>query len=298
MAIFRCFSMTTIAGLLFLAASLGGTPPPCFAQSEPASYMQINQMLRSGENQKAVAAATLWIERDSNDVTALYLRSVAYDQQQEFSKAIADLDQMIKLNPDTSSVYQTRGLIHFKNGQAKESVLDFDRFLKSQPQHEPAHWQRGISYYYTKEYEKGVRQFRLYQPVGPTDVENAIWHFLCNAGEIGVKKAQGEIIEVKGDRRPWAMSVYQLFQGKLTPDQVIKIVNEKSRSKAELSHNLFYAHLYVGLFYDVQNRPQEAKAQIEIACKDHMITHYMGDVARVHLLIREREAKNKTKMPK
>ena len=44
----------------------------------------------------------------------------------------------------------------------------------------------------------------------------------------------------------------------------------------------FYGYLYVGLYYDALGNKAEAKKWME-KCVDQQITGYMGDVAKVHL---------------
>ena len=47
------------------------------------------------------------------------------------------------------------------------------------------------------------------------------------------------------------------------------------------NQRLFYAHLYLGLWYEVAGKPDEAKEHI-FAAENHKIAHYMWDVAHVH----------------
>ena len=63
----------------------------------------------------------------------------------------------------------------------KESLADFDKFLALRPAEKNGHWKRGISLYYAGRFEDGKKQFEGYENVDTNDVENAVWHFLCNA---------------------------------------------------------------------------------------------------------------------
>ncbi len=185
-----------------------------------------------------------------------------------------------------------RGVVHFKAGDAAASVADFDRFLELRPDREPYHWQRGISHYYAGQYEKGVRQFESHKRVNPQDVENAVWHYLCQARVSGAPQARAALIEIGGDRRPWAMMVYRMFQGNATPDQVLQHAEQVSRTEAERRDNLFYAHLYVGLFHEAGGRADESLKHIEIAVEKYPSADYMGDVARVHRQLRKAPRKS------
>jgi lipoprotein NlpI len=78
------------------------------------------------------------------------------------------------------------------------------------------------------------------------------------------------------------MRVYDLLQGKAKPADVVETAEKADLEKRDKTEALFYAHLYVGLYYEAHG--DEAK------CREHMaaaverkIGHYMWDVANVHL---------------
>ena len=62
-------------------------------------------------------------------------------------------------------------------------------------------------------------------------------------------------------------------------------------SPERLNEQLFYAHLYIGLYFETEGNKKKALEHIAIAAGDHPIGHYMWDVARVHrdLLRKERK---------
>jgi hypothetical protein len=99
----------------------------------------------------------------------------------------------------------------------------------------------------------------------------------------GVESARAALMDITSDRRPWAMQVYRLFQGKVTEQQVLDHASRLGRSEGERRHNLFYTHLYVGLYHEAAGRPEEARKHIRTAVEKYPSPHYMGDVARVHL---------------
>jgi lipoprotein NlpI len=227
------------------------------------------------------------LQSAEESVEMLRLRAAALEAEGQFGPALAALDRWIALQPDAAEAFQMRGVVHFKAGRAVESVRDFDRLLALRPDREPDHWQRGISQYYAGQYEQGVRQFELHKRVNPQDVENAVWHYLCKARIRGVEQARAALIDIGGDRRPWAMTVYRMFQGRVTPAEVLQHANEVSGTEAERRDNLFYAHLYVGLFHEAAGRADESLKHIEIAVEKYPSPDYMGDVARVHRLLRK-----------
>ena len=57
---------------------------------------------------------------------------------------------------------------------------------------------------------------------------------------------------------------------------------------------LFYAHLYLGLYYESLGDKKKALEHLTLAAADeHSVGGYMWEVARVHRDIRRQEAKKK-----
>ena len=163
------------------------------------------------------------------------------------------------------------------------------------PKQAPYHWKRGISLYYAERYADGVRQFDLHQTVNATDVENAVWRFLCmtRAPGVGFKRAQREILPIQGDSRVPMKQIHRLYQGNGTIDEVFEAARSGDPSPQALKERLFYAHLYVGLYRESAGNPKSARLHIKQAGDDYRIEDYMGDVARVHLKLRQGESEKK-----
>ena len=56
---------------------------------------------------------------------------------------------------------------------------------------------------------------------------------------------------------------------------------EKGEGAAKNSQ-LFYAHLYLGIWFDLLGERAKALGHLNKAADEHRIGHYMWDVARVH----------------
>lgn len=195
--------------------------------------------------------------------------------------ALALLDKAIASDPKNADAYQQRGVLHFKLGEVEASIRDFDRYIELRPKEKVRHWQRGISYYYAGRYDDGRRQFEGYQDFDSNDVENAIWRFMCMARKDGMAKARAAMLKIGDDRRVPMRQVYDLFKGDLKPDDVLAAARAGNPPKAQLRSRLFYAHLYVGIYYDLLGDRKQALANLDRAVENR-IDHYMGDVARVH----------------
>jgi lipoprotein NlpI len=199
----------------------------------------------------------------------------------EHDRAIAKLTDAITASPTTPLPWYLRGREHFRAGKIAESVADFDKFVQLQPQAANQQWERGISLYYASEFDKGAKQFEDYQKFHDQDVENSVWRYLCVARTSGVEKARSTLLPINNDPRAEMMVIYKLYQGKLTRDDVLAAISKDPPNRERLNQQLFYAHLYVGLWYEAAGESEQAKKHI-LEAEKHKIGHYMWDVAHVH----------------
>lgn len=228
---------------------------------------------------RAVAAA---IAANPRDAQAYRTRAAIHAAAGDHERAIADYDHSIDLDPKSAEAFDQRGSQHFMLGHIARSIDDFDRSIQLRPQQEPWHWKRGISYYYAGRYDDGRRQFEGYQTVDDNDVENAVWRYLCMARGQGVATARDKILAIKRDGRVPMMEVYALYGGKATPDDVLAAAHAGNPSPAALNERLFYAHLYLGLYYEAAGDSARAREHLATAAESHKIGHYMWNVAVVH----------------
>ena len=196
-------------------------------------------------------------------------------------RAVKLLSQAIEESPSDATLYYHRGSENFRINKMGESLADFDRYVELEPKAESQQWKRGITAYYAGDYKKGSDQFKLYQTYHGNDVENAIWKAMCDAKLYGFEKASKGILPIRNDRRPPMMQIYSMFKGELKPTQVLKIAEQASEASKHHAPS-FYAHQYIGLFYEANGQPKLAREHLAIATK-LKIDHYMWDVARVHL---------------
>jgi len=180
-----------------------------------------------------------------------------------------------------AAAYHLRGWEHFRLGKIDESVQDFEQLVRMRPDLEPHQWELGISYYYAGQFEKGARQFELYQYYDDNDVENSVWRYLCVARREGIQKAGESPLPIQHDPRVPMMQIYDLFRARLSPAEVLKAAHADSPGAEDLKLRRFYAQLYIGLFYDAEGNQKLAREHI-VAAEQHRLSHYMWDVAGYH----------------
>ena len=171
-----------------------------------------------------------------------------------------------------------RAVADFRNGRITESVAAFDALAQLLPDRAPGLWQRGIALYYAGRYQDCRAQFESHRTVNPNDVENAAWHFACVARGETPGKARAALLPVGPDSRKPMREIYQMLRGALTPEQVLAAAGGQLESE-------FYAHLYLGLYFEALGNSGRALEHITAAAADRYAAAggFMHTVARVHL---------------
>jgi lipoprotein NlpI len=256
---------------------------------DPPSVQQllngVNVALQHGELDKALEYADKAVAEAPRSAAAYLARGSVQDARRKHEAALADLTRAITLDPRLAAAYNRRGAVHFKLGHIADSLTDFDKYLELKPDEAPKHWMRGISLYYAGRYDDGRKQFGAYEAVDTNDVENAVWHYLCNARLVGVARARAELLRIGRDRRVPMMEVYALFAGKAKPEDVLVAAKAGQPEPGQLKQRLFYAHLYLGLYYEAAGDKKLALEHLARAAEEYAGSGYMDDVARVHVAL-------------
>jgi lipoprotein NlpI len=172
----------------------------------------------------------------------------------------------------------------FFDGKPVESARAFDQLVLAVPGAEPGLWQRGLALYYAERFEDGRKQFERHRTVNPDDVENPAWHFLCVARLEGMEAAREKLLPVGEDPRVPMQEILDLYAGRCEPAAVVAAA-EKGEGEGR-KNQLCYAHLYLGLFYEVAGDAEKARAHMTRAAGAFRMDHYMGKVAVMHAKLR------------
>lgn len=237
---------------------------------------------RKGSKEQSLQLVNEAIAKDSKLEEAWLFRAQYYVKEWDSLRAIHDFNEALKINPTNFGLLERRGEEFFKAGKIDNALRDFDEVIRRFPEREPYHWQRGIALYYAGKFAEGKAQFELHRTVNPNDVENAVWHFLCNARLSGLEKARAELMPIRGDTRVPMKEVLLLFAGKATEAEVLKAAGAEGTPSPMRDQQQFYAHLYLGLYYDATGDPVRSREYIKKADENYRSFDYMGAVAHVH----------------
>jgi lipoprotein NlpI len=218
---------------------------------------------------------------EAESIDGLLQQATEAAQRGEHDRSIRILTQVMDQPSPPPLCWYLRGRENFRALHVEESVADFDKYVELEPRAENRLWERGISSYYAGQFGKGAKQFEDYQKFHNQDVENSAWRYLCVARDSGVEKARSTLLPITDDPRVPMMHIYGLYQAKLKPENVLVFAGKDPPNRELENQRLFYAHLYIGLWYEVGGDANKAKQHI-FAAEKHRIAHYMWDVAHVH----------------
>jgi lipoprotein NlpI len=217
-----------------------------------------------------------------DDLDELVRQATAATTAGESRKAVELWSRVLAADGKRAEAFYWRGRERFKLGEIDESMADFDEFARLRPERERELWERGICYYYAGKFEQGAQQFERYQTYQDNDVENSAWRYLCMARKEGVEKARAALLPIRRDPRVPMMEIFALYGGKGSVEDVLKAAEAGDVEQGERSERRFFAHLYVGLYYEAAGESAKAREHILLAADKYGGRHYMKDVARIH----------------
>jgi tetratricopeptide (TPR) repeat protein len=130
----------------------------------------------NGEGDIAIAACTRVLDRDPKDADAYKKRLLLYLEKDElnltmdhYDRAIADLKQVITLDPKDEFALFLRGYVYARKGEYDRAIADYDQVIARNPKDAGYYSARGITYYLKKEYDRAIADYDKAIALNPTD---------------------------------------------------------------------------------------------------------------------------------
>jgi len=140
----------------FLLPAYGEAVDECIQQASPARAITTCTELLKDKTQTRAQLAALY-----------QLRGVAYDNNGQYEKAVADYGRAIRIKPD-DEVYFNRGETYFKLQQYRRAVKDFSRAIRFNRRMVSAYHNRGTAYFHLRRYRRAIRDFSRAIRLDPT----------------------------------------------------------------------------------------------------------------------------------
>lgn len=208
--------------------------------------------------------------------------------KQTWDDKIADLTKKLATKADDLTALSQRGDAYFFRGDFQASLRDYQKMCDVNAEVEPGHWRMGLVQFYAGQFETSTKFFDRFFQTDDVDREGGLWKYLAQAKGEGPEKARAGLLKyTKFDREPMP-TVYRLFEGTITPAELLKTVDVRKLADTEREKRLFYIELYIGLWLDAHKKPQEALPHFRAATANKWPRdagygpNWMWHVARVH----------------
>lgn len=238
-----------------------------------------------------IAAAVVWVmasvAADNDALKHPLSDGERANLKQTWDEQLAEISKKLEAEPENVALLSRRGDVFFFRGEFANAVRDYERMSELDPKLDASHWRLGIAYFYAGQPEKSARQFDKFFVTDDVDREAGLWKYIAQAPTTGTDKARDGLLKYKKDDREPLPAIYRLFQGEITPNELLESVDPKS-SEIAREQRLFYIELYLGLWHDAHKRPKDALPHFHAATANRWGRtasygpNYMWHVARLH----------------
>jgi tetratricopeptide (TPR) repeat protein len=91
--------------------------------------------------------------------SAYYLRGKAYQELQDYDRAIADYDEVISLDSEFTAIFFRRGLAYYKKRDYGHAIIDFNNSISINPQDAQSFTSRGLAYRGKQDYDHAIADY-------------------------------------------------------------------------------------------------------------------------------------------
>jgi len=115
--------------------------------------------IKKGDYDRAIADLTQAIRLDPNYADAYISRGSVYNEKGDYDRAIADLTQAIRLDPNYAIAYVVRASAYYSKGDYDRAIADFTQAIRLDPNSEITYCNRGIVYKEKGDYDRAIADF-------------------------------------------------------------------------------------------------------------------------------------------
>ena len=121
------------------------------------------QLLNENKLDEAIAVFTeiigLYDIEEKEKVPSYFHRGLAYREQGDYVRAIADYDKAIELQADYAQAYNNRGIVYSVQGDYVRAIADHDKAIELRPNFSGAYNNRGVAYKGQGDYVRAIADY-------------------------------------------------------------------------------------------------------------------------------------------
>jgi tetratricopeptide (TPR) repeat protein len=155
------------AGVILAAILIGGLPAGTAAETLARQWAWCRQ--DDAERQIQGCSVVIRIGRDTPErlARAFANRGRAWSDKGQYDRAVEDLDNAVRLDPNFADAFNYRGVARVAQGQYEQAVQDFGQAIKIDPNYAIAIYNRGLALQTLGRKDAAAKDFAAAKQVGP-----------------------------------------------------------------------------------------------------------------------------------
>jgi len=270
---------------------------PVFAQTQQQLHQCLNNIeafsldLRIGGCTALIQSGRL---EGENLSLAYYNRGIAYFKKSQYDRAIADFDQAIQLDPNSTFALNNRGTAYARKGRFDRAIADFDQAIRLNTNYAITYINRGSAFARKGQYDRAIEDFDQALRLDPND-----------ASAIANRKMA---MQLKGSSAGAVSGVASARKKQNSPEQIKATALEVGTSDASARNSLALADRTTsdspdadsmnGSTFKKESREKQlpskiidADSKVPIASKSRNSSSFKSKGKRQHFAVRAHRAK-------
>ncbi len=205
---------------------------------------QIEQLMDSAQYAEAEQLCTAELKKAPKNGRLYYWRSLAYFMQEEYGKALQDIDMIFKYaktsGMSVSNIYELRAAMYEEIGENQKALDDYTTAIKKDKKNDRAYAQRGKLYYDLANYTAALADYQAASKLAPTNDNYLVEIARCLLVLGQVDEARATLTSVTtlypNNANAWQLlSLLSLAEDKITEsiDQQIRYLNLSYKNTGE-----------------------------------------------------------------
>ena len=230
-----------------------------------------------GDYTNAISDFTNAIRIKPDGVSFYLVRGLTYFSVGETSAGLADYDAALRLKPELGQSYENRGLAYALAGQFDKAAADYDTAIRIKSRAE-GYLGRGVSYLFLANFAAATRDFEEASKTGSgtTRAYGVVFLHLARAKDGQDDAAVLAENARRIDTKTWPGPAMMLFQGQILPEQALAAASSTAPDERNRRNQICEASFFIGEYALLHNDAAEAKHRLREAaetCPKEIVPH-------------------------
>jgi len=147
-----------------------------------------------------------------------------YQLQGNNDRAIADLSEAIRLEPNFVSAYIDRGNAYRATGDNDHAIADFSEAIRLDPKSADAYYNRGLAHLYGGDLAKALADVSEASELDPQDAYKALWADIVAQRNNAPSRLSQASMRI--DMTPWPAPIVRSFLGRMPPEAALAAADD------------------------------------------------------------------------